>query len=327
MNSSQNKRRSEPQASKSKGSKKGLALFEWPMLIYVALTTALVFFMQTRLHNPMSMLVLRFQTVAMMLALWGVYRMWPCRLTMGFRMLLQVALLNTWYPETFEFCRMLPNLDHVFANLDQQVFGFQPALLFSQQVTHPVVSELLTVGYLSYFPMIAGVPLYYLFYRYDEFRRVLFVMMASFFTFYVVFVFLPVAGPQFYYPVVGIDQIAQGVFPAAGDYFETHSTELMLTPGYEQGVFHRLLVAAHEVGENPTAAFPSSHVGITTVFLLLALRTGARRLFWVLLPFAILMFFATVYIMAHYAVDTVAGLIAGVLMYAVFNGCYRCKIM
>ncbi len=298
---------------------RGLMPFEWPMLIYAVLTTLLVLFMQTRLHNPASMLLLRFQSVAMMVALWGVYRLWPCRLTMGCRLLLQLALLGSWYPETFEFSRMLPNQDPTFAALDQQLFGFQPALLFSQHFSNPVLSELLTVGYLSYFPMIMGVPVYYLLRRPDRFQHAAFVMLAAFFTFYVVFALLPVAGPQFYYPVAGVDEIARGVFPAVGDYFETHSSELMLTPGYADGLFHRLLMVAHETGEYPTAAFPSSHVGVTTVLLLLAARTGERRLFWLMLPFGVLMFFATVYIMAHYAVDAMAGLAIGAIMYFGFS--------
>jgi PAP2 superfamily domain protein len=49
--------------------------------------------------------------------------------------------------------------------------------------------------------------------------------------------------------------------------------------------------------------------------MLLAWRTGNRRLFYILLPFFVLMFFSTVYIMAHYAIDAIAGLITGVLLY------------
>ena len=76
-----------------------------------------------------------------------------------------------------------------------------------------------------------------------------------------------------------------------------------------------MVEGAKQAGERPTAAFPSSHVGITTVLVLLAWHTGNRKFFWLLVPFFTLMFFATVYIQAHYAIDAIAGLFTGALFY------------
>ena len=293
---------------------KGLMLFEWVMLAYALFTLLVMLFTYTKLQNPISMLSLRFQAVVMLVALWGVYRMIPCRLTMLFRVVGQLSLLSVWYPETFEFNRILPNLDHIFATWEQQLFGYQPALLFSQKLSNPVFSELLTMGYVSYFPMIVAVTLFYFFYHYEQFSRTAFIILASFFLFYVIFIFLPVAGPQYYYLAAGMDNIANGVFPNIGNYFETHS-EGLANPGYAGGPFYKLLTMAHEAGERPTAAFPSSHVGVTTILLWLAWATGSRRFFWTLVPFGVLMFFATFYIQAHYAIDAIAGLFVGTLMY------------
>jgi membrane-associated phospholipid phosphatase len=71
----------------------------------------------------------------------------------------------------------------------------------------------------------------------------------------------------------------------------------------------------HDAGERPTAAFPSSHVGITTILMFLAWRTRCKPLFWVMMPFYILMCFATVYIQAHYAIDVIAGWISAIVIY------------
>jgi membrane-associated phospholipid phosphatase len=303
---------------------KGLCAFEWAMIAYAVLTLLYMLFIYTQLQNPISMIWLRVQAVAMTLGLWAVYRMIPCKLTMLFRVLGQIALLGTWYPETYEFNRILPNLDHVFATWEQQLFGYQPALLFSQHWGSPVVSELLTLGYVSYYPLMVVVPLFYFFWRYDQFLRASFVMLASFFLFYVIFIFLPVAGPQYYYLAAGTDQIAQGVFPNIGNYFETHS-EVLPSPGYTEGVFYKILVWFHEAGERPTAAFPSSHVGVTVILLWQAWATKNRRFFWSLVPFGVLMFFATFYIQAHYAIDAIAGLFVGTLMYFFFTMLYRQK--
>jgi membrane-associated phospholipid phosphatase len=300
---------------------KGFMLFEWAMLAYAIFTLLIMALTYTRLHNPMSMLWLRFQSIMMLVALWAVYRMLPCRLTMLFRVLGQLALLGTWYPETFEFNRVLPNLDHVFATWEQQLFGFQPALLFSQKISNPVFSELLTLGYVSYYPLMVVVSVYYFLYRYNQFLRSSFIILASFFLFYVIFIFLPVAGPQYYYLAAGLDNIANGVFPNIGNYFETH-TEALPAPGFQDGPFYKLLVMAHNAGERPTAAFPSSHVGVTTVLLWLAWATGHRRFFWWLVPFGVLMFFATFYIQAHYAIDAIAGLFVGTIMYFLLRFAY-----
>ena len=300
---------------------KGLLLLEWSVLIYLVFTLLIMLFTYTRVHNPESMLWGRVQIVAMTLALWGVYRMVPCRLTMLARVVAQLSLLGWWYPDTYEFNRMFPNLDHIFATWEQQLFGCQPALTFSQNWPSPWISEPLSLGYVSYYPIIAAVTVYYFFLRYDEFLRASFITLTSFFLFYVIFIFLPVAGPQFYFEAVGLDQIAQGIFPNIGHYFETHQ-ECLPIPGYEGGFFHDLNIKAHDAGERPTAAFPSSYVGVTVVLLWLAWRARSRWLFWTLLPLAVLMFFATFYIQAHYAIDAIAGIFVGTLFYFLLDYVY-----
>ena len=56
-------------------------------------------------------------------------------------------------------------------------------------------------------------------------------------------------------------------------------------------------------------------MGISTVLMLLVWHSGNRRLLYVLLPFYILLCLATVYIQAHYAIDALAGLVSGALLY------------
>jgi membrane-associated phospholipid phosphatase len=217
---------------------------------------------------------------------------------------------------------MFPNLDHVFAGYEQQLFHLQPALLFSQKISNAVFSELMHLGYASYFPLIALVTLYYFFYRYQEFLRIEFIILAAFMIYYVIFVLLPVTGPQYYYFAAGVDQIAQGNFPNVGDYFATHSEPLPI-PGWKDGFFYQCVASAHEAGERPTAAFPSSHVGMSTVTMIVACNTRNRILFFCLLPFYALLCLATVYIMAHYCVDSIGGFVTACLLYYIFNKLYR----
>ena len=300
---------------------KGLLAFEWVAMGYMVLTLVMMGFLWDRLPNRDSMLWLRAEFLIATLATWLVYRWHPCRLFMFVRIMVQMVFLSWWYPDTYELNRVLPNLDHLFASAEQTVFGCQPSLLFSQAVPYGWFSELMCLGYVSYFPLMLIVYLYYFFQRYHEFQMTAFVMLTSFFIYYVVFILLPVTGPQFYYLAVGTEQIAAGVFPNLGDWFLTHS-ERMAAPGWSDGFFYHLLDLTHDAGERPTAAFPSSHVGITTVVMLLALRTRSLKLIFTILPFYVLMCFSTVYIYAHYAIDALAGLVTGVLLYYVLRSLY-----
>ncbi len=296
--------------------KKGLLAVEWIAMGYLLLTLLMMAVLWDKLVSPEQMIKGRITFVLVTLAAWGVYWLKPCRLTMFLRIAVQMVFLSWWYPDTYELNRMLPNLDHVFAGCEQAVFGCQPALLFAQKAPWGWFSELMCMGYISYFPMMTILLVYYFLYRYNEFLKAAFVLLGAFFIFYVIFIFLPVTGPQFYYLAVGPEKIAAGVFPNLGDWFLTHS-ERMAVPGWTDGFFYHLLEMAHNAGERPTAAFPSSHVGITTVVMLLAHHTHCRKLVLGMLPFYILMCLSTVYILAHYAIDALTGLFTGVVFYFV----------
>ena len=128
--------------------------------------------------------------------------------------------------------------------------------------------------------------------------------------------------PTFYYKAVGLRHIAEGVFPNLGHYFSTH-TDCLATPGYTDGIFYQMVEDAKAAGERPTAAFPSSHVGISTVCMLLLWHVRSRKLLICLLPLYVFLCLATVYIQAHYAIDALAGLATGALFFALFMAVSR----
>jgi len=302
----------------NKQPQKGLLAVEWVILGYLAVTLIYILFTYTKMPYPEALIWGRARIAITTVALWGVYRMIPCRFTHLCRIGVQMALLSWWYPDTYELNRILPNQDHIFASLEQSLFGCQPALLFSEAISSPVFSELMHLGYAAYYPMIAAVALFYFFYIYQEFDRASFVILASFFVYYILFIAIPVTGPQYYYLAAGLDNIAQGIFPNMNDYFATHDEPLPM-PGYENGFFYQCVASAHATGERPTAAFPSSHVGVSTILLILAWRCRNHKLLWSLMPFYILMCFATVYIKAHYAIDVIGGWVSAVVIYTVLH--------
>ena len=300
--------------TKEKKPVKGLLAIEWVVMGYLVITTLVALFTYTNLQNPDARIWGRVRAVAMAVALWVAYRLVPCRLTLLARVMAQMSLLAWWYPDTYELNRMFPNLDHVFASWEQALFGCQPALLFSQWLSSPVFSELMNLGYWSYYPMIAATALYFFFWRYEQFGRAAFIILTSFFIYYLIYIVLPVAGPQYYYAAVGIDRISHGVFPNVHDWFATHQ-DCLANPGWHDGLFHRLVTDAHNAGERPTAAFPSSHVGVSTILMLLIWTAHNRRLLLWLLPFYVLLCLSTVYIYAHYAIDVLGGWVSALILF------------
>lgn len=290
-------------------------------LLYNLFTTLLIIIFFNRLNDPQAMLLGRFFIAFATFAVIYVYTKFPSMATRLLRVVSQMALLSYWYPDTFEFNRIFPNLDHLFATLEFDFFGCQPALLFDQVCSGLFWREAFNMGYWLYYPMIALVSFYYFFCRPKEAERCTFVIMASFFLYYIVYIFLPVAGPQFYFPVIGEEIAAAGPYPELVDYFNLHP-EITIAQEGKGGLFTELVGMAQGAGERPTAAFPSSHIGVTTILVMLAYR-AKKWLFAVMFPVYMLLCCATVYIKAHYLVDAIAGLVTGVLVYYLTTWLYK----
>lgn len=290
-------------------------------LLYNLFTTLLIIIFFNRLNDPQAMLLGRFFIAFATFAVIYVYTKFPSMATRLLRVVSQMALLSYWYPDTFEFNRIFPNLDHMFATLESDLFGCQPALLFDQVCSGLFWREAFNMGYWLYYPMIALVSFYYFFCRPKEAERCTFVIMASFFLYYIIYIFLPVAGPQFYFPVIGEEIAVAGPYPELGDYFNLHP-EIAIAQEGKGGLFTELVGMAQGAGERPTAAFPSSHIGVTTILVMLAYR-AKKWLFAVMFPVYVLLCCATVYIKAHYLVDAIAGLVTGVLVYYLTTWLYK----
>ena len=301
--------------------KKGLFAVEKIALIYNLLTTLLVFILFTYLPNPAQMLIGRVFIASITFALMYLSRFVPCKATVFVRIAFQMALLAYWYPDTFEFNRIFPNLDHIFSTIEQGLLGFQPAITFHQNYPQLWVSELFNMGYFFYYPMIAIVAVYTFLFKFESFNKFSFIIVSAFFLYYIIFIFVPVAGPQFYFPAIGMDNVAEGVFPSIGNYFNNN---IQLLAGPDNGVggfFYGLVEASQEVGERPTAAFPSSHVGISTVLMILSWRLN-KKLFTGLLPFYFFLCGATVYIQAHYLIDVIVGFASAFGVYVLASKIY-----
>ncbi len=211
---------------------------------------------------------------------------WRNNFTKFLHLFYPLTLLSYIYGETalLNHIFFTANLDPLFINLDNKIFGFQPALVFSKAFPQVWFSEFMNLGYFSYYFMTIGVSVIIYFTHRPFAEKAVFVIVTSFLIYYLFFIIFPVVGPQY--------------------FFEPPRSEVPVT-----GFFSKAVKAVQKAGEHPTGAFPSSHVGMALIFLYLSAKTN-RLMFWVLLSFVTLILFATVYIKAHYAVDIIGGILS-----------------
>lgn len=204
--------------------------------------------------------------------------------------ILVFALMTFLYKETAMLNTLIfPKIDEFLSNLDQNIFKFQPSIEFSKHFNSLFFSELFYFGYFCYYllPLVVlGILYKFLPQKIEEFG---FILISSFLLYYFIFIIIPAEGPQFYF-----------TFP--DNYIEA------------QGIFGNAIKLIQKNGEAPTAAFPSSHVGISWI-VIFWLYQNFRKSVKYFIPFVVLLMFSTVYIKAHYFVDVVAGFISAPIVF------------
>lgn len=300
--------------------KKKLLPIEMANLAYAALTLLLTFVLWRGIDAPVLRIVERLAIIGMTFLLWFFSQKKPCPLTRFVRNIFPVLLITFWYPDIFHYCSVFPNMDHIIALAEQTLFDYQPSQEFFKTMPEKFWSELFYMGYFSYYVMIVlGIVMPLTISR-RLFEKTAFIIIASFLLYYVIFLFMPVAGPQYYFEYVNLAEIKMDYYPPLNDFFRTH-IELNNSVG-EPGFFHSLVDIMQRAGERPIAAFPSSHVGIGTILMIVFFK-HFRRLSYFLMPFYILLCFSTVYIQAHYLIDVYAGLFTAPLFYIITRFIYK----
>lgn len=289
--------------------------------LYIIITSIIILGVASNLSNWIELFEYRLLiviTIVIVAYFNSLKNWWLIRLT---RYMFLGALLSFWYPDTFDINRAFTNHDYLLAKWEFITFGCQPATLFSQNYPQQWVSEILNMGYFAYYPILLGTTLYFFFFCKKHFEQFFFVLIFSFFVYYLVYILFPTAGPQYYFPAVGLTNIQAGIFPALGNYFDLHP--ILLDSAPRSGFFFQMVEHTQSVGERPTAAFPSSHVGISTLVLFMFLRFKKYWLFVLVLPVYIALVAATVYIQAHYVIDVISGLGSAFVLYYLSSWVYQ----
>ncbi len=196
-----------------------------------------------------------------------------------------LLLLTYFYKETGFFNNILFDyLDPWFVYVEQHLWGMQPSLEFSKRFPQKWFSEIMNFSYFFYYLLTIGIGLAAYFWNRSKMQEIIFLIFTSFIIYYLFFALFPVKGPQFYF----------------------YGADAKPVDGY---FFSKMVKIAQGIGETQTGTFPSSHVGMSIIFLILTFKY-LRKIFWFILLPVILLWFATVYIKAHYLIDVMGGFLS-----------------
>lgn len=251
---------------------------------FILLTSLVIVIGWNTVVNPFNLLIIRLAIVLIVLVLIAIDEKTGNKIIQLIRNTYPLILTGYFYQETAFYNKFLfSDFDPLLEKMDFTLFGFQPSLVFSERFSNMLFSELMYFGYFSFYLLIITLVIVFYFFKNDNFLETIFYFTSSLYLFYIFFAFFPSAGPQFYYPW------PENALPKA--YF-----------------FDKIMHIIQHVGEQPTGAFPSSHVGISIIFLILV-RKASELVYWISIPIVFLLILATVYIKAHFVVDVIGGVL------------------
>lgn len=180
------------------------------------------------------------------------------------------------------------DLDYLLIRLDYIIFGVYPTFVI-EKIMNPLLTDVLQVAYSTYYflPVMLGIALKQKG-KSEDFEKSLFLILLCFYLSYVGYLLVPALGPRY-----AMEHLHEGELLGF-----IVSKPIQNTLNFLEGIKRN--------------AFPSGHTAVTLLVLLLAFR-HARRLFWIMLPPAMLLIVATVYCRYHYVIDVIAGILLTVV--------------
>lgn len=253
---------------------------------YILLTSLLLLIFKEKLDDKMPHIILRICVIGLIFLIKFLGEKFPGYFMTFIRYAYPLAIITFFYSETAYFKNIIfTDFDPLLVRIEEALFGFQPSIEFSVRFPYKWLNEIMFMGYSFYYFLTFLICFAVFLFRREKFKKVTFVIIFSFFFYYLIFIAFPAVGPQFHFSYPDNYVPVYGVF----------------------GKFERWLQA---MAERPTAAFPSAHIGIGIIMVYFTLVYLPRLLPAVGMIFIIICF-ATVYLKAHYLIDVLAGFIAG----------------
>ncbi len=250
-------------------------------LAYFTVAGILILFLRHRVSNWPMLLVLHLAGLAITLALVVNARYF--------------RIAHAWYPLLMPILtfQAVAHLSFLFADgwRDRYLLAFEawlfpePPTVWLSRFASPLVTELLEIGYLSYFAILLIVAA--VFYRRANkvgFTGVMAASTLSYILCYTVFIIFPTEGPA-------------------------HTLRQLHTVPLPGGLFHWIVIFIQHGGVHGNA-FPSAHVAGAVAPLIFAWRYAPKVAAW-LTPLVVLLCIGAVYDRYHYASDVFAGVLVG----------------
>lgn len=204
-----------------------------------------------------------------------------------------LILLPILHKETHLFTNAFGQItyDNFFISLENKYFPFLMPLYANNHSRSIIISEFLHLCYLSFYLLIYGIPLFfYINNDLPKFHACSFAVLLLLLLCYLTHVIIPACGPR--------------------NIFEK------ITDHRSCGVVFRCVHKILESGSIHGTAFPSGHVGVAVVILLITLHFHTV-LFLCTLPFTIGIIVCTIYGRFHYLIDAIFGAIYAITCYSI----------
>ena len=275
-----------------------LSLFsplDWISIFYILSSAIYICFGLNFLNNFLFHFVIRIILLFFIVSLAFITKKNPTKTILFLKNLYPLIFLGFFYTETSYLKNIIfkNNLDAFFFNLEQNLWGCQPSIEFSNLMNQNWFNELMNICYFSYYILITLVCIFIYLKKPLQSYKNIFIIVLSFYFYYIFFFLFPVAGPQYYIQLNGNESIPPHFFGKIMQY---------------------ILINIEE----PTGAFPSSHVGIAIIINYIVFKE-LKKIFYFILPFVFGICFATVYLKAHYLVDVLAGILSAPIL-IIFTG-------
>ena len=176
--------------------------------------------------------------------------------------------------------------NHLLIAADHFLFGVHPTV-WLERIVSPVLTEFLECIYLSYYVLLpAGGFLFYFMAPRKTFEVTLTAVCLAFYVCFLGYVLLPAEGPW-------------------------KSLAHLQMVDIDDSFFRQIVAAVQRTGGIVGGCFPSAHVSVACAALT-SFFFFCRSVFYPLVPYTLLLAFATVYGRYHYAIDSLAGVVIGI---------------
>ncbi|RKU36797.1 hypothetical protein C6495_02855 [Candidatus Poribacteria bacterium] len=266
--------------------------YDWCAIGYLAITGVLILIFHKNVTRWYLYLLVRACVIAAILSLTLVKGTLPH----------PWQFIRDWYPLStialfyFEMGKLTRLVFHRFFDdaiiqWEKRVFRGMPCIELSHKFPSLLLSEVLHLCYFSYYVIAVFLAAWLYFQgKVVPFQETVFAETLTFNLSLLCYPFIPATGPRYHF-----DKI-----------------EGKLASGF----FFRLTHAILSTGSSKGTAFPSSHVSLSVIVLLCALRYDTTA-FLILLPLCTGLTLGTVFGRFHYAIDALAGAVLAVLIFVI----------